>query len=580
MKCRMTNAGWMALLAYFLGGCMSSSGGGTQADPPVIATQPAAQSVNVGQTATFSVVASGTAPLAYQWQKNQANISGATSASYTTPATTQADNGATLRVIVSNTGGSATSNNATLTVNATATAPSITTQPANETVTVGQTASFSVVASGTAPLSYKWQKNQVDISGATSASYSTPVTIQTDNGATFRVIVTNSVGSTTSNNATLTVNATATAPSITTQPANQTVTVGQTATFSVVASGTAPLSYKWQKNDVDISGATSSNYTTPATALADNGTTFRAIVSNTAGSATSNNATLTVNAAAMAGTDVTTYKNDLARTGQNLTETMLTTANVNSTKFGLLRKLAVTGKVDAQPLYLSQLSVSGSLHNVVFVATEHDLVYAFDVGHRRDALERFRAAKGETPSDNRGCGQVSPEIGVTATPVIDRNAGAHGVIYVVAMSKDAQGKYHQRLHALDVTTGGELFGGPIEVQATFPKSGGTTTFAPGQYKERPGLLLLNGVVYLSFSSHCDAGPYTAWIIGYNQSTLAQTNVLNIAPNGGGPSIWMSGGAPAADGAGNIYVLAMRTGHLKPLWTPTAFQTWEITATRS
>jgi len=258
---------------------------------PTISTQPANQTVNVGQTATFSVVASGTAPLSYQWQKNGSPIGGATSATYTTPATAATDNGATFRVVVSNSAGSATSNNATLTVQS---APSITTQPANQTVNVGQTATFSVVASGAAPLSYQWQKNGSPIGGATSASYTTPATVATDNGATFNVVVSNSAGSATSNNATLTVQS---APSITTQPANQTVNVGQTATFSVVASGTAPLSYQWQKNGSPIGGATSASYTTPASVATDNGATFRVVVSNSAGSATSNNATLTVQSA-------------------------------------------------------------------------------------------------------------------------------------------------------------------------------------------------------------------------------------------------------------------------------------------
>ena len=187
--------------------------------------------MNVGQTATFTVVATGAAPLSYQWQKNQVNIAGATSASYTTPATTSADNGTAFRVIVTNPVTSVTSNAATLTVNA---GPSITTQPANQTVNVGQTATFTVVATGAAPLSYQWQKNQVNIAGATSASYTTPATTSADNGTSFRVIVTNPVTSVTSNAATLTVNA---GPSITTQPANQTVNVGQTATFTVVAIG-------------------------------------------------------------------------------------------------------------------------------------------------------------------------------------------------------------------------------------------------------------------------------------------------------------------------------------------------------
>jgi len=174
-------------------------------------------------------------------------------------------------------------------------APYITTQPTDQTVTVGQTATFSVVASGTATLSYQWQKNGANISGATSSSYTTPTTTASDNGATFKVTVSNSAGSVTSNAATLTVNAASGAPTIATQPANQTVAAGQTATFTVVASGTAPLSYQWQKNNTNISGATSSSYTTPATTTSDSGSTFDVVVSNSAGSVTSNAATLTVN---------------------------------------------------------------------------------------------------------------------------------------------------------------------------------------------------------------------------------------------------------------------------------------------
>ena len=343
-------------------------------------------------------------------------------------------------------------------------------------------------------------------------------------------------------------------PSITTQPTDQNVTLGQTATFSVAATGSTPLAYQWQKNNTNISGATSSSYTTPATTRSDNAATYRVVVSNSYGSVTSNNATLIVNSGGQtAGVDVTTYKNDLARTGLNPNETALTPSNVNSTSFGLLRKLSVTGKVDAQPLYLSQLSIAGTAHNVVFVATEHDLVYAFD-SDTGAMLWSTSVANGESPSDDRGCSQVTPEIGVTDTPVIDRSAGPYGAIYLGAMSKDSQGNYHHRLHALDITTGTELFGGPREITATFPKLSGQTTFDPGQYKERPGLLLLNGIVYMSFSSHCDMGAYTGWIIGYNQTTLAQTAVLNLGPNGGGPSIWMSEGAPAADSSGNIYLL--------------------------
>jgi outer membrane protein assembly factor BamB len=263
-----------------------------------------------------------------------------------------------------------------------------------------------------------------------------------------------------------------------------------------------------------------------------------------------------------AGTDVVTYKNDLARTGQNLTETVLTPANVNSTSFGKLRFLTTDGKVDAQPLYLSALSVAGANHNVVFVATENDSVYAFDADTGTTLWRVSLLGSGETASGPHGCSQVVPTIGVTATPVIDRTAGAHGTLYVVAMSN--AGSDHQRLHALDVTTGAELLGGPTEITASYPApgGGGTRSFDPGQYEERAALLLSQGTIYTSWTSHCDDAPYTGWVIAYSQASLAQSAVLNIAPNGtgsgpasAGPAIWMSGGGPAADSGGYVYLLA-------------------------
>ena len=260
--------------------------------------------------------------------------------------------------------------------------------------------------------------------------------------------------------------------------------------------------------------------------------------------------------AAVPGTDVTTYKNNLSRTGQNLTETTLTLANVNSTSFGLLRQLSVDSRVDAQPLYLSRLSISGATHNVVFAATERDSVYAFDADTGILLWHVTLLPTGELPSNDHGCHQVTPDIGVTSTPVIDRHAGAHGMLYVVAMSVDAGSNYHQRLHALDITTGAELLNGPTEITATFTANNATTsTFEPKFYEERAALTLSNGVIYTTWTSHCDRPPYAGWIIAYSQSTLAHLASLNVAANSNnGPAIWMSGGGPAVDTAGNIYLL--------------------------
>jgi outer membrane protein assembly factor BamB len=261
-------------------------------------------------------------------------------------------------------------------------------------------------------------------------------------------------------------------------------------------------------------------------------------------------------------TDITTYKYDPARTGQNLTESLLTTSNVSATSFGLLRFLSTDGKVDAQPLYLSGLAVQGATHNVVLVATENDSVYAFDADSGAQLWKASLLGAAETPSDPvGGCGQISPQIGITATPVIDRAAGAHGTLFVVAMSKNASATYFQRLHALDVTTGAELLNGPVVISATYPTLAGTVTFDPQQYAERAALLLSQGTIYTSFTSHCDQQPYSGWVIAYAENSLAQTAAFNAAPNSGGagPAIWMAGGGPAADASGNVYLLTANGG---------------------
>ena len=257
-------------------------------------------------------------------------------------------------------------------------------------------------------------------------------------------------------------------------------------------------------------------------------------------------------------TDVVTYHNDISRSGQNLNETILTTINVNSSSFGKLFTMPVEGVIDAEPLYLSGLSIAGGTHNVLYVVTEDDRVYAFDADAGTLLWQASLLQSGESPSGDLGCGQISPQIGITSTPVIDRSSGPHGTIYIVAMSKKSSTTYFQRIHALDVTTGKEEFGGPVVVQAKYPGTGdgshdGYVIFDPEQYAERQGLLLLNHVIYTGWTSHCDNRPYTGWLIGYSESTLAQTSVLNLTPNGYEGSIWQSGAGMASDGT-YIYFL--------------------------
>ncbi len=268
---------------------------------------------------------------------------------------------------------------------------------------------------------------------------------------------------------------------------------------------------------------------------------------------------------AAAQVSVLTYHNDLARTGQNLAETTLSPANVNSKVFGKLFSYPVDGYVYAQPLYVPGVAIPGQgMRNVVYVATEHDSVYAFDADNGNSAPlwqgSFINAAAGLTtvPYQNAlGCTQIVPEIGITGTPVIDP---ASGTLYVAAMTMQVSGgatTYAHNLHALDMTTGAERPGSPVLMQATVPGTGekGTTvTFKPQDYKSRPGLLLLNGVVYVSFSSHCDGGTYHGWIMGYDTVTLGQVSVYNNTPNGAMGSFWAAGGAPAVDSQGNMYVI--------------------------
>jgi outer membrane protein assembly factor BamB len=274
-------------------------------------------------------------------------------------------------------------------------------------------------------------------------------------------------------------------------------------------------------------------------------------------------AVLTAHAAA-GDVDVLTYHNDNLRTGQNLQETTLTPHNVSAQTFGLLRKLPVDGKVDAQPLVVHGLRMPDRHdHDVVFVATEHASVYAFDVDTGAQLWRVSLLGDGETPSDARRCGQVAPEIGVTATPVIDRAAGT---LYVVAMSKDRAGSYYQRLHALRLDSGALATPGSVTVAASVAATGapgarnGRLEFDPGQYKERSALLLSGGIVYTSWASHCDHQDYTGWIIAYDAGSLRQAAVYDTEPSGklgsrqGEASFWNSNSGPSADAAGNIYAM--------------------------
>jgi hypothetical protein len=258
--------------------------------------------------------------------------------------------------------------------------------------------------------------------------------------------------------------------------------------------------------------------------------------------------------------DVLTYHNDNARTGQYTNETILSPANVNFSNFGKLWFLNADAHVDAEPLRAGGVLIPGvGFRNVVFVATENDSVCAYDADSTNLFWQASLVGVGETASDDRNCLQVSPLIGITGAPVIDRQLGPNGTLFAVAMSKvTASGAYVQRLYALDLATGTNRMPA-VTITGSYPgtgdnSSGGYVIFDPAQYKERAGLLLLGGVIYTAWASHCDGGLYTGWIMGYDERTLVQTNIINVTPNGSRGAIWMGNTALAADSSNNIVFL--------------------------
>ncbi len=280
---------------------------------------------------------------------------------------------------------------------------------------------------------------------------------------------------------------------------------------------------------------------------------------------------------AMAQVNVLTYHNDIARTGQNTNETILTPANVNSSTFGKLFSFSIDGYAYAQPLYYANLTMgpgtpqAGTTHNVFFIETENDSVYAFDAdtngGANASPLwhvslidSAHGAGSGETPvptpplSSSNGNNNVLstddiiPQVGITGTPVIDPTTNT---MYVVSKSTISSTTYFQRLHALDITTGQEKFGGPVLLSAQVPgngngSSGGVLKFDLKWQNNRAGLLLLNGIVYIGFGSHGDNGPWHGWILAYNAATLQQTGVFCTSANGQGSGVWQGGAGLAAD----------------------------------
>ena len=558
---RVSVSATLAAFLLLMGGCASTS---SHSDPggsaPSITVQPVNATVTVGQMATFSVTATGIAPLSYQWQKNNANISGATAASYTTPATTSGDNGAKFAVVVSNANGRMTSSTALLNVTSTGvTLETIAVTPASPSIVAGNTQQFT--AMGTySDNSTKNITSSVTWKSSNTALASIGATTGLATGvAAGTAQITATQGTVVSPNDSLTVTAsTVTLKSIAVTPGSPSIGIGNTVQFT--AMGTySDNSTKSITNSVTWATSLGSFATIgSATGLAAGIAVGTTEITATLGSVVSPNDTLTVTLTSSNASDVVTHHYDAMRSGTNTHELTLAPTNVNSTTFGKVAEFAVDGQIDGQILFLNQVAIPGvGNKNVLYFATENDSVYAVDADSitstTATVLWKTKVLPTSdvplTPSD-AGCGYINP-VGVMSTPVIDRSRNA---IYVVASSKNGSGTVTHRLHALNLATGAELFSGPTAITATFPKSGGgTVTFQSNVQQERAALLESGGRIYTAWSGYDgDCGGYSAWVIAYNADTLAQAGAIDLVPNSGKAGIWLGGGGLAADAAGNVY----------------------------
>jgi len=435
---------------------------------------------------------------------------------------------------------------------------------------VGHAYSATLTASGgTAPLSWSISSGALPAGlklASTGIISGTPTATAAATPLTFTVSDSSAVGETQSATLNLTVSPSVITVSI--SPARAALAITQALSLTATTSDYAGVNWSISPTAGAFS-APSSGSGKQVTLTAPSSAGVYTVTATSATDATKS-ASITVGVTDLAG--VFTYHNDLARDGANTQEYSLTTKNVNSAAFGKLFSCTVDGAVYAQPLWVANLSIGGNRHNVVFVATMHDSLYAFDAdtspclqlwqvslidnAHGAYTGEVSVAASTTYWLVGSGAGGSSPEVGVNGTPVIDP---ANGILYVVSMSTNAAGTgFYQRLHAIDIRTGGEKPGSPVLIVGSFPGSGGGSTsvaFDARQERQRAGLVLVNGLVYIAWASFDDLGQYYGWIMGYsyNGTLLAQAPVLNVAPNRRGAGIWMSGGAPAADSTGKLYV---------------------------
>jgi hypothetical protein len=432
---------------------------------------------------------------------------------------------------------------------------SVTVSPTSASVQTGASTTFTATVTGSSNTAVTWQVNGVASGDSTHGSidstgkYTAPATVPSPAAVTVTAVA--AADSTKSANAAVTVTAVITGNvSVTVSPTHAALSRGQAQTFTPAVTGTTSTNVTWEVDSVAGGNATVGTvdangvYTPSSTTTPGAHTLTARSVADTTASAS----------ASVAVTDLTgvfTYHNDLSRDGVNSKEYALNTTNVNSTTFGKVFACSIDAAAYAQPLWVASVqNIGGGTHNVLIAATQHDTVYAFDADASpcHTHWSKSLLASGETwgTSGDVGSADITPDIGIVGTPVIDPSSNT---LYVVSKSKLGS-TFHQRLHALNLADGSEKFNGPKEITFT----SGNLTFNPLTQNDRAGLALVNGVVYIAYASHGDNPTYYGWVVGYNASTLAQVSLFNDDPTGAFGGIWMSGGAPAADASNNLYVI--------------------------
>ena len=417
---------------------------------------------------------------------------------------------------------------------------------------------------GTTPYTWKLTSGTLpaglSLNAATGAITGTPTTTVTNASLTFMVSDSAVPALTKSANLTLTITGLGTF-TVSVSPLRAALTTTQT--LNITATTNDPAGVTWTATGGSFSSPTTATgmpvvYTAPATP----GTYT---VKSTSVSDGSDSASTTIYVTDLAG--VYTYHNDLARDGVNAQEYALSTSNVK-TSFGKLFSCQADGAIYAQPLWVANVAISGGTHNVVVAATMRDSVYVFDADATSCVTywHMILIPSGETYGSyaDVNSSDIYPDIGILGTPVIDSSSG---MIYLITKTKTiSTGVYHQRLHALKLADGSEPIpavdltsaitvpGSGDTGDSTCSSSSGSVPFCPQRLNQRPGLALLNGVVYVAWASHGDVQPYHGWLIGFNASTLTRTTTYNASPNGREAGIWMSGGAPAVDSSNNLYVI--------------------------